>query len=72
MTIIKFSLPVTETAYVSLFNISGEQVAVLFDGLAENNTIYNLEFDAANLASGVYYYRLVTKMGTYTQKLVLY
>ncbi len=71
VTTIKFSLPTAEIASISLFNISGEQITVLFSGEAQKDFVYDLEFDAKNLASGIYYYRLITATKAYTKKLVL-
>ncbi len=71
VTAIEFSLPTTENAYITVFDISGEQIAVLFDGLAESGKVYNVEFDARNIPGGIYYYRLINETKAYTKKLVV-
>ncbi|MFH1321674.1 MAG: T9SS type A sorting domain-containing protein [Bacteroidota bacterium] len=70
-TTIKFSLPTIESVFLSVYNISGKQIAVLFDNVAERDKVYNLEFNASDLSSGVYYYRLITENGIYTEKLII-
>ncbi len=43
---------------LKVFNIKGQEVEKLFDGTAEGGKNYIINFDAHNLASGVYYYKL--------------
>ncbi|MBN2365364.1 MAG: T9SS type A sorting domain-containing protein [Calditrichaeota bacterium] len=69
-TTIEFDLPKTSKVSLKIFNIVGEEVATLVsDRLAAGSYSYN--WDAANLASGVYLYRL--QAGKYVQmrKMVL-
>jgi predicted GH43/DUF377 family glycosyl hydrolase len=56
-TTIEFDLPKTSEVSLKIFNIHGEEVATLVsDRLTAGN--YTYEWDASNLASGVYLYRL--------------
>ena len=71
ITVIKFSLPTTEKALLSINNISGKQVSILFDKEAEKNIQYNIVFDATVLPGGVYFYQLITTTQIYTKKLVI-
>jgi hypothetical protein len=58
-TQIKFSVEKTDRATLELYNIAGQKVATLFDGTAEAGQYYRVLIDGANLASGVYFYRLM-------------
>jgi hypothetical protein len=69
-TIIKYSIP--QSGYVSLkvFNLQGEEVAVLFEG-NQSGGIYTVKFDAAGLSNGVYFYQLQSGSFRETKKLLL-
>jgi hypothetical protein len=58
-TTISFSLPVNANVSLKIFNILGEQVAVLKDGFM-NAGSYELRWDAvsASLSSGIYFYNI--------------
>ena len=71
ITTIKFSLPETENIYIGIFNITGGEITVLFNGKADKDEVYNLEFDAANLLGGIYFIRLETATIIYNKKLVV-
>jgi hypothetical protein len=68
-TTIEFDLPKTTNVTPKIFNILGEEVATLVsDRLATGN--YSYDWDAGNMATGVYLYRqsvgsLTTKSGHY-------
>jgi len=70
-TTIKFNLPQTEYVELSVYSALGKEVTTLVSGkLSQGNHSY--QFDASNLASGVYLYRLSTDQGyTQTKKFVL-
>ncbi len=57
-TEIRFSVESTGPATVEVFDILGKKLLTLFDGIAVAAQYYNLRFDAANLSSGLYFYRL--------------
>ena len=76
-TIIRFALLESEEVELSVFNLAGQQVATLVDGVQEAGT-YTLRWDGRNdegwkLASGVYLSRLRTGDGPQvaTRKLLL-
>ncbi len=76
-TTIKFSIPVavdadfanTSTKLV-VYNSLGEKIATLVDE-QRSPGIYEVQFNASSLASGVYYYRLTSGQFTKTKKLLL-
>jgi hypothetical protein len=57
-TRINFSLPFESNVRLSVFNILGQEVKVLVDNQIKSVGSYNLTFDAKNLPSGIYFYRL--------------
>ncbi len=65
-----FALP--EAAYVQLtvYDVSGRQVAKLVDGWRDAGT-HDVIFDAAGLPSGLYIARLQTESFSASQKVVL-
>lgn len=69
-TKIKFSLTKTSFAEMKIYNILGQQVAVLVNESLKPG-IYEVSFNASVFPSGVYFYRLVTNDFTETKKMVL-
>lgn len=69
----KISFAIPKTSYVSLkvYNVLGNQTAVLFNGTAETGKTYDLFFDGSSLASGVYYYILESGEKTEVKKMIL-
>lgn len=69
-TSIPFGLDVDSKVKLEVFDILGRKVSTLVN---ENMTAgtYNINFQAQNLASGVYFYRLVTDSGVFTQRFTL-
>lgn len=68
---IRFSVPATGRAYLRVFNLLGQQVATLFDDVAEPGRFYKITFDARNYASGVYFYRLQTENRSDVKRLMV-
>jgi hypothetical protein len=56
-TIIKYSIPMEERVTLKIYNSLGEEAATLIDEIKQAG-YYQTIFDAANLASGVYFYRI--------------
>lgn len=56
-TIISFSIPQTSNVNLSVFNVLGEEVAVLVHETKSAGS-YEVEFNAKNLTSGIYIYKL--------------
>ena len=56
-TKIAFTLPVESHLTLKVFNILGEEVTTLYNGSMGAGS-HNLDFDASNLNSGIYFYQL--------------
>jgi len=69
-TEITFDLPRTERATVTVYDILGQKVAVLTDGMTLSGE-HRLTFDASDLPSGVYFYRLQAETESQTRKMLL-
>jgi hypothetical protein len=62
-TMIQLKLEKTSFSKLTVFNSLGNEIAILYDGVAEANQIYRLEFNGLNLAPGIYFYHLQTSDG---------
>jgi len=69
-TEIKFSIPQTTNVTLKVFDVLGREVVTLIDEQVEAGT-HSLVFRAANLASGVYYYTIITENFIQTKKMLL-
>ena len=69
-TRIRFSIPRAGDVRLDVFNIAGQRVATLIDARL-NAGDHDVSFDAHNLASGIYLYRLTAEEYTATRKMVL-
>ncbi len=56
-TEISFAIPKSGFVTLKVYNVLGQEVATLMDGFKTAGN-YNVVFNASNLASGVYFYRL--------------
>jgi len=69
-TVIPFGLDETSDVKLEIFDVLGRKIQTLVDSnLAAGR--YDIRFDAGNLASGVYIYRLITNEKVLSRKLVL-
>ena len=57
-TMIQFTVPSSGRAVLKIFNILGQEVATLFNGEAAAGVSHQVEFNASNFASGIYFSRL--------------
>jgi len=69
-TSIKFALPHSAFTKVTIYDILGREVQTLVNGNLEAG-YYEVNFNAANLVSGVYIYRIQSGDFTQTKKLLL-
>lgn len=70
-TTIQYNLPVSGHVKVEIYTVLGQKVAILVDGFQEEADTYELIYDASQLASGVYLYRLQAGKYVETRKMVL-
>ena len=56
---------------ISVYTILGQEVATLVNK-AQTTGLYEVEFNAQNLTSGIYFYRLTAGSFSETKKLVLF
>ena len=69
-TTIEYSINAIEHVSLKVYDITGRLVTTLVDGI-QPPASYRVNFDAANLASGMYLYRLEAAGTTLTRKMVL-
>jgi predicted lipoprotein with Yx(FWY)xxD motif len=69
-TRIEYALPTTGHVTLSVFNILGQEVVMLVDE-EENAGYKSVAFDASNLPSGIYTYRLTSGTFTQVKKMIL-
>lgn len=70
-TQIQFAVIKNTHAVLTIYNILGEKIAVLFNGNAAAGQVYNVTFVGEKLTSGIYYYKLQTNEGTEVKKMLL-
>ncbi|RPI75621.1 MAG: T9SS C-terminal target domain-containing protein [Ignavibacteriales bacterium] len=69
-TVIKFNLPQDEFVSLKVFNSLGKEVANLIDE-KRSAGIHQINFEAAELSSGIYYYKLSAGNFSETKKMLL-
>lgn len=69
-TTIEFSLPAPSDVSLKVYNVIGQEVASLVDGPMGAGS-HSVQFDASNLSSGVYFYRLTAGGVTQSKKMSL-
>jgi len=69
-TTIRYSVPEEGIVILKVYNITGNEVATL---VSENKQAGNYEvtFDATNLSSGVYFYRIQARSFSQTKKMII-
>ncbi len=70
-TIIEYDLPASGMVNLKVYDILGREIATLYNGYHEGGTKIKEAFNASNLPSGVYFYRLRTASFTGTKKMVI-
>ena len=69
-TLISFSIQKSGKVTLEVFNVSGRKIASLIDEEIEAGN-YSYDFNASNLSSGVYFYKLTADGFTDTKKMIL-
>ena len=69
-TVINYQLPVSSEVRLEVYDMLGRQVATLINGQVSAGR-HTVNFDASNLSSGVYLYRLVAGSQIMTKKLTI-
>ncbi|HOI29514.1 MAG TPA: T9SS type A sorting domain-containing protein [Melioribacteraceae bacterium] len=57
ITSIKYALPVESSVRISIYNILGENLITLIDGIQPSGN-YKVSWDASKISSGIYFYRI--------------
>lgn len=70
VTVINFSIPTASYVKLSVYDALGREVALLANGNF-NAGMHNIEFDASNLVSGIYFYSLQAGEFKDTKKMIL-
>ncbi len=69
-TIISYGIPKNGFVSVKVYNLLGQEIATLFAGYL-NAGVHSLTFDASNLSSGVYLYRIQAGNVVETKRMVV-
>lgn len=70
VTNIKFSIPKSGQTYMKVYDVLGNEITTYFNQYLDAGS-YNIVFDASNLSSGMYYYKLVSDKFSETKRMVL-
>ena len=60
-TIIRYQLPVSSWVTMKVYNVLGQEIATLLNNELMDEGMQEYEFNASNLPSGVYFYRIVVQ-----------
>ncbi len=69
-TVIKYSIPQEGLVTLKIYNAIGEEVATLVNEIKQTGN-YASTLDAANLTSGIYFYRIQARDFIETKKMIL-
>lgn len=69
-TKIQYSIPFAGNVTIKVFDTNGKEVMTLFDGQRSEGR-YEVEFNGANLSTGIYYYKLTAGNFTDVKKMML-
>lgn len=69
-TVISMIIPQAGKVKLSIFNLLGEEIANLVDEYKEAG-VYDVEFNASGLNSGIYFYKMETKEFSSMKKMIL-
>jgi len=69
-TIIKYSIPNSEKVLIKVYDVLGREVKTLLDEYKDTGT-YEIEFNASNLTSGLYFYKITSGKYSEVKKMLL-
>ncbi|MBN1996113.1 T9SS type A sorting domain-containing protein, partial [candidate division KSB1 bacterium] len=69
-TTIDYALKTDGTVKLFVYDLTGKEVAVLVDGFQSAGN-HKVQFDAANLTSGVYFYKMQAEGQIFTRKMTI-
>ena len=69
-TTISYNLSSARNVNISVYDISGKEVTTLVNQ-AQQKGEYNIQFNASNLQSGIYFYKIITGNKSETGKMIL-
>jgi hypothetical protein len=69
-TNITYSIPINSKVVIKIYNVAGKEVETIENSVRSAGT-YTITFDAKQLASGVYFYKLTANNHSATKKFVL-
>jgi hypothetical protein len=70
-TTISYSLPRASTVTLKVYDLMGREIAVLMQNERKAPGNYEISFDASDISSGVYFYKLQTERFIETKQMVL-
>ncbi len=70
-TVIDFTVEKSGLTTLKVYNVIGQEVATLFNGMAVNGQAHTVNFNASRLSSGVYFYQLRQGNQIKIQKMML-
>jgi hypothetical protein len=71
VTILNYAIPKKSAVSLKVYDALGREIAVLVNNQVQTEGYYNIEFNAAQLPSGIYYYRLEADKFVDTKKMIL-
>ncbi len=69
-TLIQYSIPAEQHVKLNVYNLLGEKVMTLVDGLQKSGQ-HEVSFNASDLASGIYFYKLEAGTQSSIKKMIL-
>lgn len=70
-TTIRFTVENTDVATVAVYNMIGQQVAILYSAVTDVGRVHEVRFNAVDLPNGTYLYKLTTPTGSAVRKMML-
>ena len=68
---IDFTLPIDAHVTLVVFDITGRNIKTLLNNEFKTADWYTIKFDGSSLASGIYFYRIMTETDVVTKKMLL-